>query len=206
MNLMQLKLINRPPTPAKLLLIDSGDHFAVLEGAPYSVAQVQGVCIQADGILSINFACYLGNGYNLFHEGKLYLQQQRVSLKTTEYFLFTIKQGKVDIIERFFYNTDYQLWQHPIAQKIQAIQRPAINTYDHDDWAEVHFDVVSELNERGETQLGKYTSTIADQGHGGLYELSKQLTDKFMAKHAATEWAGDYQDCLEAFFEEELGR
>ncbi len=71
---MQLKLINIPTEKPRFLLLNSGDFFTAPKGVPYSVAQVQGLCIQADGTLSVNFDCYFKNGYNLFHEGKLYIQ------------------------------------------------------------------------------------------------------------------------------------
>ena len=42
------------------------------------------------------------------------------------------------------------------------------------------------------------------QGRGGLYELAKELTDKFENKYKGKEWDGEFFDTINEFLEEEL--
>lgn len=42
------------------------------------------------------------------------------------------------------------------------------------------------------------------QGHGGLYELAKELTDEFQEKHNGRLWDGDFFDEIQSFLNEKL--
>lgn len=42
------------------------------------------------------------------------------------------------------------------------------------------------------------------QGRGGLYELAKELTDRFETKYKGREWDGDFHDTIEQFISDFL--
>ncbi len=80
-------------------------------------------------------------------------------------------------------------------------------------WMETHFEIVQAITNESTDTIGEYSSLMAQQreeqqGRGGLYELSRELTDKFELLHEGKEWGIDddtqYFDEIEAFIEEEL--
>jgi hypothetical protein len=74
-------------------------------------------------------------------------------------------------------------------------------------WQETHYEVVQAITI--EYTQDKRTGLVAyrheAQGHGGLYELAEELTDKFEALHEGNEW-GDkgYLETLEEWLNEKL--
>ncbi len=42
------------------------------------------------------------------------------------------------------------------------------------------------------------------QGHGGLYELAEELTDKFEKENELTQWDGEFFETIEQFVEQNL--
>lgn len=78
-------------------------------------------------------------------------------------------------------------------------------------WMETHFEISGAINQRfanDEMPSAVVNERQEQQGHGGLYELSRELTDKFEKLHEGKEWGIDddtqYFDHIEAFIEEEL--
>jgi hypothetical protein len=43
-----------------------------------------------------------------------------------------------------------------------------------------------------------------EQGHGGLYELAEELTDKFEKENELTQWDGDFFETIEQFTKHNL--
>jgi hypothetical protein len=75
---------------------------------------------------------------------------------------------------------------------------------DFDTWQETHFEIVEAI-----LQQLQYPDSLASrihdaQGRGGLYEMAKDLTNKFEEKFADTEWDGNFFDELETFLDEEF--
>jgi hypothetical protein len=70
-------------------------------------------------------------------------------------------------------------------------------------WHETHFEIVSAIV----TYAAEYDVVKAAQkkhGHGGLYELAKDLTNEFETLHSETLWDGEYREQLEKFIDEKL--
>lgn len=73
-------------------------------------------------------------------------------------------------------------------------------------WAETHYEIVQAIT----MEISKYepTGVVAErheaQGHGGLYELSEELTDKFELEHKDTEWSDNFFDTIDKFIQKEL--
>lgn len=75
------------------------------------------------------------------------------------------------------------------------------------DWQETHFEIVSYMNDI----LNKCgTKNIVykrheEQGRGGLYELSAELTDKFQKKYSKVNWGEEtyWLDTIEKFINKE---
>lgn len=79
---------------------------------------------------------------------------------------------------------------------------------DLDCYLETHFEIVQAITIewlKDEPQ-GKVKERHEECGHGGLYELAKELTDKFEKLHENTEWdfTIGYFETLEEFIENEL--
>ena len=79
---------------------------------------------------------------------------------------------------------------------------------DLDCYLETHFEIVQSITIewlKDEPQ-GKVKEKQEESGHGGLYELAKDLTDKFEKLHEKTEWGFElgYLETLEEFIENEL--
>ena len=79
---------------------------------------------------------------------------------------------------------------------------------DLDNYLETHFEIVQAITIewlKGNPQ-GKVKEKQEESGHGGLYELAKDLTDKFEKLHENTEWGFElgYFETLEEFIKNEL--
>lgn len=75
-----------------------------------------------------------------------------------------------------------------------------------DNWHETHFEVVTEINLQiiENRPCKRIYETLEKIGHGGLYELAKELTDKFEEQNKGVEWDGDWFDAIQDFLSEEL--
>lgn len=79
-------------------------------------------------------------------------------------------------------------------------------------WYETFYEVVDKISwldsECTYFNYPTLENVIETQGRGGLYELAKELTDKFELKFKDVEWGvdefTDYYDELEKFLEKEL--
>lgn len=109
----QSKELNQP------LFLHSGMYFAVPENVEYTIKQVRGIFKEKSGLLAVSFDCYLKPGHNLFHEGRLYLQQQPIAYNTNECLLFSVKNGQVQIVHRLIYPLMCDSWKHPAALVVQ---------------------------------------------------------------------------------------
>ena len=75
-----------------------------------------------------------------------------------------------------------------------------------DNWQETHFEIVTEINLQiiENRPCKRIYETLENVGHGGLYELAKELTDKFEEKHKGVEWDGDWFETVQDFLSGEL--
>ena len=75
-----------------------------------------------------------------------------------------------------------------------------------DSWQETHFEMVQQIIRDLENERTGKVQKVSDEfGQGGLYDLSKKLTDKFENEFEGKCWEGEsYYDSLEKFFEKEL--
>ena len=76
-----------------------------------------------------------------------------------------------------------------------------------DSWHETHFEVVTEINiQIIENRECKRISEINDEfGHGGLFDLAKELTDKFEEEYKDYDWNyGDWFEAMRDFLKKEL--
>jgi len=73
-------------------------------------------------------------------------------------------------------------------------------------WAETHYEMVVAIENNSDSEIVQ--NREQEQGTGGLYELSIELTDKFEEKHKDVEWGCDentqYFDAFDEFLEENL--
>ena len=75
-------------------------------------------------------------------------------------------------------------------------------------WCETHFEICANIG----IALANSSPFLPDRlekvhqekGHGGMYELAEELTDKFEEKYKDREWDGDFFDTIEEFIEEEF--
>ena len=73
-------------------------------------------------------------------------------------------------------------------------------------WYETFYEVVANITFwREGVSLPKRIKTVQEeQGTGGLYELAKELTDKFELLHKDREWDGDFFDEIDKFLDIEF--
>jgi len=73
-------------------------------------------------------------------------------------------------------------------------------------WHETHFEVtqVITLETSKDEPKGIVETIQQEQGHCGLYELAKELTDKFETLNKDREWDGEFYDEIETFMNKEL--
>ena len=76
-----------------------------------------------------------------------------------------------------------------------------------DSWCETHHEIVAAItyNLNLPQYNGRAREIEGTQGTGGLYELAKELTDKFETLNGDREWDGEFFDEIENFLEKELG-
>lgn len=71
-------------------------------------------------------------------------------------------------------------------------------------WSETHYEVVYRITmEQSSPRVNKAQS---ERGHGGLYELAEELTDKFELMTADRDWDGEFFDEIEDFLNKELNQ
>ena len=74
-----------------------------------------------------------------------------------------------------------------------------------DSWIETHYEVVQaitlRLTEEDMEEDSALYERLEEEGTGGMYELSKELTDAFELEYEGAEWGGklDYFDTIENF-------
>lgn len=75
-----------------------------------------------------------------------------------------------------------------------------------DSWQETHFEIVSAINKSVDVNGSMANKTIEAIGSGGLYDLAKELTNKFENQYINIEWGEEmiYQDVIEEFINKEL--
>lgn len=75
-------------------------------------------------------------------------------------------------------------------------------------WHETHFEVVSNIfvftSWDSIIQPEKLRSINEKEGHTGLYNLAKELTDKFEEKNKGRKWNGEFYDEVEEFVKQEI--
>lgn len=107
---------------------------------------------------------------------------------------------------------EYQATIEIVTEEEQTIwnnSKPEANPFPNgfDSWQETHFEIVSKITsllESGETSE-PIEKIQKEQGHGGLYELAKEMTIEFERKYDGRDWAdGDYFDTVEEFINEKL--
>lgn len=73
-------------------------------------------------------------------------------------------------------------------------------------WQETHYEVVQAITfiAQQDEPYGIVEERREAQGHGGLYELARELTDAFEKEHEEYEWDGEFFDTIEAWLDEKL--
>lgn len=73
-------------------------------------------------------------------------------------------------------------------------------------WQETHFEVAAAIAAKlsEDVPAGRVAEVQENHGHGGLYELAEELTDKFEESTQGREWDGEFFDEIEEFLENEL--
>lgn len=70
-------------------------------------------------------------------------------------------------------------------------------------WQETHYEIVSMLTLAYEKD-NIICDFVENKGTGGLYELSKRMTDAFELENRNRVWDGEYFDEIEFFFSKEI--
>ncbi len=76
-----------------------------------------------------------------------------------------------------------------------------------DSWQETHFEICQEIANQFLTDSrpeGRVMQAHETGGHGSLYELAKEMTDKFENLHKDRLWDGEFFEEIELFIESEL--
>lgn len=76
------------------------------------------------------------------------------------------------------------------------------------EWQETHFEIVQAivLRHTRDNCVGVVKDRHEAQGHGGLYDLAEELTDKFELMHQnKDDWDGNFLDAMDDFIFDELG-
>jgi hypothetical protein len=74
-----------------------------------------------------------------------------------------------------------------------------------DSWMETHYEIVQaitlKLSDEDMEEDSALYERLEEQGTGGMYELSEELTDAFEEEYEGAEWGEklDYYDTLENF-------
>jgi len=72
-------------------------------------------------------------------------------------------------------------------------------------WVETHYEIVQAITIEWmkDEPIGVVKDRHEAQGHGGLYELAEELTDKFELQNEDN-WDGDFFDEIEIFIQQNL--
>jgi hypothetical protein len=76
-----------------------------------------------------------------------------------------------------------------------------------DNWQETHYEIVSEISFRvhGSMINNKLDAILETQGRVGLYDLAKELTNKFENLYKGEDWIElDYFEAIDEFLRKEL--
>ena len=77
-------------------------------------------------------------------------------------------------------------------------------------WMETHYEIVQaitlKLSDKDMEEDSALYELLEEQGTGGMYELSEELTDAFEEEYEGAEWGKklDYYDTLEHFLDQKL--
>jgi hypothetical protein len=73
-------------------------------------------------------------------------------------------------------------------------------------WHETHYEVVQAITYElmKEKPQGRSLAVQEADGHGGLYDLAKDLTDEFELANKDRQWDGDFFDAVEEFCNQKL--
>ncbi|MEC3881980.1 hypothetical protein [Parapedobacter sp. 10938] len=74
-----------------------------------------------------------------------------------------------------------------------------------ENWYETHFEICYYLSSTEDTPGSMANQVETGSGRGGLYELSKKLTDEFETKFKGKVWDGDYFDEIDKFLDKQNG-
>lgn len=89
---------------------------------------------------------------------------------------------------------------------LQKMKKEKIFPNGFTSWQETHFETVQAITKEWLKDSPKGIVAVRQglQGHGGLYELAKELTDKFEKQNKGRTWDGDFFDEIENFLNKEL--
>lgn len=71
-------------------------------------------------------------------------------------------------------------------------------------WIETYYLVVETITDSLHLSGNKAYVIQESNGLGGLWDLAKELTDKFELQYKGKEWDGDYFDTIDEFLDKEL--
>lgn len=89
---------------------------------------------------------------------------------------------------------------------LNDVEFTIIDLYNFESWHETHFEMTQAIARSEHLSGSTANKIVTEQGTGGLYDLARQLTDKFETQHKNTIWGEDliYQDELSNFLDQEL--
>lgn len=101
--------------------------------------------------------------------------------------------------EAYYYLELSETWLYPG-------EEPAGLPNGFDCWVETYYEIVSAIEKEMQKDEPSGIARLRhdSQGHGGLYDLAKELTNKFEALNAGRVWDGDFPDAIEAFIQQNL--
>ena len=72
-----------------------------------------------------------------------------------------------------------------------------------DDYLETYYEIVARIEAHLHEENGFAYDHYCETGTGGLYELAKELTDKFQKLQEGREWDGGFLDEIDNFWAQE---
>lgn len=81
-----------------------------------------------------------------------------------------------------------------------------IDLFNFDSWQETHFEIVSAIKNTVDINGTVANEIMKSTGTGGMYDLARELTNKFENQYKNIEWGEEliYQDTIEEFVNKEL--
>lgn len=175
----------------------------------------------------INFPCYLKNAsgtemvvYNDKQQGieiaengikkaELNLKEnfKYYSLATKKEFYSLFEKTKSNINSLLIMASDVDSLPQPQGKSEVEPESNKTNV-DIEDWAEAHFEICESitiaLSSSADKNIAKRRQE--EQGRGGVYELSFELTNKFLKENSNIIWGEDkiFQDEIDSFIEKEI--